>query len=133
MNTKDKIRVALLLGGDSSEREVSFMSGKAMANALPRERFAVTIFDVASPATRSSQAHTGGDALGKKPRHAYMPVEWNQLTTTLYTGGFDVALPALHGEAQGKVGSRADRRCHPPLDPPLRRATSHPSSGQQPR
>ena len=97
MANKDRMRVALLLGGDSSEREVSFMSGKAMANALPRERFAVTIFDVASPATRASHGHTGGDALGKKPLHAYMPVEWNQLTTTLYTGGFDVVLPALHG------------------------------------
>ena len=31
----DKIRVAVLLGGDSSEREISFRSGVAMAQALP--------------------------------------------------------------------------------------------------
>lgn len=68
-----------------------------MANALPAERYAVTVFDVAGQETRESSATAAGDGLGSRPRHACLPVEWKQLTTTLYTSGFDVVLPALHG------------------------------------
>jgi len=91
-NSKDKIRVALLIGGDSSERAVSFASGKAMAAALPLDRFAVTAFDVASEATRAL-AHTETNVLSV----ACHPLAWDQLATTLRVGDFDVALPALHG------------------------------------
>jgi len=93
----EKIRVAVLLGGDSSEREISFRSGVAMAQALPRDRFNVTMLDVASPATRAKGDAAQAVAEGNRPLHACLPVEWNQLTTTLYTSAFDVALPALHG------------------------------------
>jgi D-alanine-D-alanine ligase len=95
--TEPKIKVALLTGGDSSERAVCFMSAKAMANALPRDRYAVTIFDVSFPATRAADPALGENVLGKKPQHALVSVDWNHLVTTLYTTGFDVALLALHG------------------------------------
>jgi len=93
----EKIRVAVLLGGDSSEREISFRSGVAMAQALPRDRYNVTMLDVASPATRAQGDAVQKVAEGIRPLHACLPVEWNQLTTTLYTSAFDVALPAMHG------------------------------------
>lgn len=93
----EQIRVAVLLGGDSSEREVSFRSGVAMAQALPKERYNVTMFDVASAQTRHIGDTTRAASLGDKPRHACLPVEWNQLATTLYTMPFDVVLPAMHG------------------------------------
>lgn len=84
----DRKRVALLVGGDSSERAVSFESGRAMANALAEEKYALTAFDIANPSTREQIPGT---------IHACVPVEWNQLTTMLSGGGFDVVLPALHG------------------------------------
>ncbi|MEO6907513.1 MAG: D-alanine--D-alanine ligase [Abditibacteriaceae bacterium] len=93
----EKIRVAVLLGGDSSEREISFRSGVAMAQALPRDRYNVTMLDVASPSTRAQGDSVQKVAEGIRPLHACLPVEWNQLTTTLYTSAFDVALPAMHG------------------------------------
>jgi D-alanine-D-alanine ligase len=89
--------VAVLMGGDSSEREVSLRSGVAMAEALSSERFNVTMFDVATAATRARSESTRALALGSKPRHACLPVEWNQLVTTLYTMPFGVVLPAMHG------------------------------------
>lgn len=92
-----KIRVAVLVGGDSSEREVSFRSGVAMAEALSSERYSVTMFDVATAETRAHAESARASALGNKPRHACLPVEWNQLATTLYTMPFDAVLPALHG------------------------------------
>jgi len=93
----EKIRVAVLLGGDSSEREISFRSGVAMAQALSPQRYNVTMFDVATAKTRGESESTRSVALGDKPRHACLPVEWNQLATTLYTMPFDAVLPAMHG------------------------------------
>ena len=43
---KNKIRVAVLAGGWSGEREVSLKSGKAVYAALNRERYDVTIYDL---------------------------------------------------------------------------------------
>ncbi|MCJ7685928.1 MAG: D-alanine--D-alanine ligase [Desulfobacteraceae bacterium] len=45
MKVKNKIRVAVLAGGWSDEREVSLKSGKAVYAALNRERYDVTIYD----------------------------------------------------------------------------------------
>ena len=42
----DKLHVAVLLGGLSSERDVSLVSGKACAEALRREGFQVSEIDV---------------------------------------------------------------------------------------
>lgn len=88
-----RISVALLVGGDSSERQVSFKSGKALAGALSPERFEVTVFDVASDATR-----TGDEAARRAAPARAVPVAWSHLPLTLREGGFDVVLlSALHG------------------------------------
>lgn len=82
-----KTRVAVLLGGDSPEREVSFRSGCAMAEALSSERYDVALFDVAQPSTpRFSQS---------SPHHKR--VLWKELAAALSQESFDVVLPALHG------------------------------------
>jgi len=102
VTTKNRITVAVLMGGDSSERSVSFSSGRAVAAALDPTKFELTCFDV------SSQGDLGdisrADAMGRKPRHAIFPVSWDHLVTALYTNGFDVVLPMLHG-GRGEDGT----------------------------
>jgi len=78
------LRVALLLGGDSSERAISIKTGQAMRAALNDLRFQVTTFDVGKAAPGESVADTTFAA-------------WSDLAATLRESGFDVVLPALHG------------------------------------
>lgn len=75
------------MGGDTSERPISFKTGRAVAAALPPGRFAVTAFDVALPATHEKSA-TECDV---------QPLAWSRLTATLQEEGFSIVLPALHG------------------------------------
>ena len=96
------ISVAVLMGGDSSERAVSFSSGRAVADAFDPARFAVTCFDVSSFGSRGDTSRA--DAMGRKPRHAIFPVAWDHLTNALYTNGFDLIFPALHG-GRGEDGT----------------------------
>lgn len=82
-----KTRVAVLLGGDSPEREVSFRSGIAMAEALAPARYDVTLFEVAQPYTPAPHQN-----------HSHCTrVTWKELATVLSKASFDVVLPALHG------------------------------------
>lgn len=101
MNDK-KLSVAVLMGGDSSERSVSFSSGRAIADALDSEKFVVTCFDVSNMGHRGDISRS--DAMGRKPRHAIFPVAWDHLVTALYTNGFDAIIPALHG-GRGEDGT----------------------------
>ena len=78
------ICVALLLGGDSSERAISVKTGQAMRAALNELSFDVTTFDVASIAPGESVPDTTF-------------VAWSDLASSLCAGKFDVVLPALHG------------------------------------
>ncbi|PQV63775.1 D-alanine--D-alanine ligase [Abditibacterium utsteinense] len=139
-----KISVAVLMGGDSSERSVSFSSGRAVADALDPEKYVVTCFDV------SNLGHKGdisrSDAMGRKPRHAIFPVSWDHLATALYTNGFDAIFPVLHG-GRGEdgtlqtllevaelsfVGSQA-RPCAIAIDKPLCKAYLREFGIQSPR
>jgi D-alanine-D-alanine ligase len=43
--SNSRLRVAVLMGGSSSEREVSLVSGRMIANALDRDRYDVTLLD----------------------------------------------------------------------------------------
>ena len=107
-------RVALLLGGDSSEREVSFKTAMAMARALAPERFQVTAFDISSHDLSNA---TNADALpsarvdaGLVSPHEYSSLQewwsqdanarkcigWNALAGKI-NGAHDVVLSALHG------------------------------------
>ena len=83
-----KIRLALLTGGDSSERPVALSSAKSVFGALSPKKFAVTVFDVAKSATHAAQSNYDFPVDVK-------PVTWAELAATLQN--FDVALPVLHG------------------------------------
>lgn len=130
---EQKISVAVLMGGDSSERSVSFSSGRAVADALNPEKYAVTCFDVSNLGHKGDVSRS--DAMGRRPRHAIFPVSWDHLATALYTNGFGAIFPTLHGgrgedgtlqtllEVAGLefVGSAA-RACAIAIDKPLCKA-----------
>ncbi|RYX82594.1 D-alanine--D-alanine ligase [bacterium] len=97
-----KISVAVLLGGDSSERSVSLDSGRAVAEALDSTRFAVTCFDVNDHISIDSLARPS--ALGQSPSNALFPLAWKDLIVALDTNGFDVVFPVLHG-GRGEDGT----------------------------
>ncbi len=80
-STQNPVRVALLLGGDSSERAISIKTGNAMRDALDDARFHVETFDVASFQSEKVDGATF--------------VSWRDLTTILID--FDVVLSGLHG------------------------------------
>ena len=83
-----KIRLALLTGGDCSERPVALSSAKSVFGALSPEKFDVTVFDVAKHTTHAAHNFYDFD-------FPVQPVTWAELAATLQS--FDVALPVLHG------------------------------------
>lgn len=110
-----KVRVALLLGGDCSEREISWKTGMSMHGALSPERYDVTVYDVTSrhttpPDDTNDELHvetsrlsaeeiaaltswwSGLNAAGKSSR-----ISWQELIAVLNANSIDVVLPALHG------------------------------------
>lgn len=97
-----KISVAVLLGGDSSERSVSLSSGRAVAGALDPARFAVTCFDVSDDI--SIESVTRPSALGECPVSALFPLAWRDVIGALDSNGFDVVFPVLHG-GRGEDGT----------------------------
>jgi len=100
--TQPKINVAVLLGGDSSERGVSLSSGRAVAGALDRSRFRVTCFDVNSSGSIASLARPS--SLGDTPHLPVFPLAWKDLIIALDTNGFDLVFPVLHG-GRGEDGT----------------------------
>ncbi len=128
-----KKSVAVLLGGDSSERSVSLRSGRAVAEALDSQKWNVTCFDVTD--TLSIESLARPSAMGAQPRHPLFPLAWQDLIVSLYTNGFDLVFPVLHGgrgedgtlqhllEVAGLpfVGSSA-RACSIAIDKPLTKA-----------
>lgn len=130
---QSKINVAVLLGGDSSERSVSLHSGRAVADAFNRERFRVTCFDLNESGSIASLARPS--TLGERPHLPVFPLAWKDLIVSLYTNGFDLVFPVLHGgrgedgtlqhllEVAGLpfVGSPA-RACSVAMDKPLAKA-----------
>jgi D-alanine-D-alanine ligase len=130
---QSKINVAVLLGGDSSERSVSLSSGRAVAEALDPARFRVTCFDVNDSGSIASLARPS--ALGQRPHMPLFPLAWKDLIVSLHTNGFDLIFPVLHG-GRGEdgtlqhllevaeipfVGSSA-RACSVAMDKPLAKA-----------
>ncbi len=85
----EKLKVAVLMGGDSSERAISLKTGRAISSALSPQKFEVQTFDVAL-----ETSHHDGSGTGKG---GVSPVSWRDLIGRLRDGGFDVVLPALHG------------------------------------
>ena len=132
------------MGGDSSERSVSFSSGRAVADALANAGYSVTCFDVSNQGYRGDISRA--DAMGRRPRHAIFPLAWDHLVTALYTNGFGAIFPVLHGgrgedgtlqtllEVGGLpyVGSGA-RACAIAIDKPLAKAYLREFGIQSPR
>ncbi len=132
------------MGGDSSERPVSFSSGRAVADALSDAGYGVTCFDVSNQGYRGDISRA--DAMGRRPRHAIFPLAWDHLVTALYTNGFNAIFPVLHG-GRGEdgtlqtllevgdlpyVGSGA-RACAIAIDKPLAKAYLREMGIQSPR
>lgn len=116
-----KIRVGVLVGGASSEREISLASGKMIADHLPRDRYDVVVLDtlalmahnprLSEPMRRQAQALLSGSAGSPTPpSSAALPESFKQeiraataqalpATEALSPGkkGIDVAFLALHG------------------------------------
>ncbi len=128
-----KINVAVLLGGDSSERSVSLRSGRAVAESFDSSRFRVTCFDVNDTGSIASLARPS--SLGERPKMPVFPLAWKDLIVSLHTNGFDLVFPTLHG-GRGEdgtlqhlleiseipfVGSEA-RACAVAIDKPLAKA-----------
>ncbi|NIM07041.1 MAG: D-alanine--D-alanine ligase, partial [Armatimonadetes bacterium] len=71
-----KLRIAVLMGGDSAEREVSLLSGKAVLEGLDRDKY------TAIPVVLES-----------------VPRDPDELPSLLRDGEVDLAFLALHGGA----------------------------------
>ena len=95
MNTPSPHRIALLLGGDSPERRVSLMSGRAVWQTLVASGHGVTAFDLCEPATR--QHDPCDEVLSADQSAALQLLAWADLTSQLVAGGYDVVLPLTHG------------------------------------
>jgi D-alanine-D-alanine ligase len=126
-----RIRVGVLMGGASNEREISLASGKMVAEALPSDRYEVVMLDplalMAGNPRLSAELREKAKALVAKrgvvealpERDRALPASFRQEMTTAAatvrpatdavaaTGGdarIDVAFPVLHG-AYGEDGT----------------------------
>jgi len=119
-----KVRVGVLMGGASSEREISLASGKMVADHLPKDRYEVVMLDPLAlmvgnprlPAEMRERAKAliakGGVVEALPERDRALPATFRQEISTAAatvrpatdavaaTGGnarIDVAFPVLHG------------------------------------
>ena len=96
----DRLRVAVLMGGPSSEHEVSLQGGKSVVEALDRRRFAVRPVVITRQGRWRVSPRTFEDAEGFDP-HA--SEAWRELGDALEALcrlrdlETDVVLPVLHG------------------------------------
>ena len=101
-----RVRVAVLMGGPSSERDVSLASGGAVLRALDPARYEVTRLEITSDGRwlpAGAAPGTGGSASSPS---ALVPLEAERALAPSDAGGppFDVAFLALHG-AFGEDGT----------------------------
>ncbi len=128
---RKKIRVGVLMGGASSEREISLASGKMVAEHLPRDRYEVVMLDplalmANNPRLPPEMRERAKALLGRgtvvetlSDRDRALPATFQQEITSAAatvrpatdavaaTGGdarIDVAFPVLHG-AYGEDGT----------------------------
>jgi D-alanine-D-alanine ligase len=107
-SNSQKSAVALLAGGDSSEREISLKTAMSMHGAISTERFDVTVFDVTSRA-QGATLHIDAARVSDDEYSALESwwndetpgqrrfIHWNALATELKPEHFDVVLSGLHG------------------------------------
>jgi D-alanine-D-alanine ligase len=98
----DRIRVAVLAGGRSSEHEISLASARSVCEALDPERYEVIEIGIARDGRWSvGRLGPGRDGRALGPGPASRPGETLPVPaeggTMAALGGVDVALPILHG------------------------------------
>ncbi|MFH1583397.1 MAG: D-alanine--D-alanine ligase [Candidatus Falkowbacteria bacterium] len=74
---KHKIKIALLMGGNSNERDISLKSGEKIVNAINSKKYQVSVFDTKT--------------------------DLKKFTNQAFAGKFDLVFPVLHG-AYGEDG-----------------------------
>ncbi len=94
MNRKD-ICVALLLGGTSSERDVSLMTGKSIYEALKRIGYRIKIVD---PGLGVNQYSTDEDYFKGISNHELSDRNYLSAVNSNLFDGVDIAFNALHGK-----------------------------------
>lgn len=106
-NQRRKIKVAVLLGGQSGEHDVSLRSAQTIINALDPEKYEVVPVGI----TRDGEWLAGGDPLGELAAGSSMPgltagattashlvrTETSKSPPLALASGVDVVFPALHG------------------------------------
>ena len=98
---KSKINVLVLCGGPSNEREVSLKTGLQIAKALPKDKYQLTLAEIAKDGKwllRDSASYLSGDS--KNAGTALIPSGHNPELQV-----FDVAFVGMHGRfgEDGKV------------------------------
>jgi D-alanine-D-alanine ligase len=93
-----RLRVAVLMGGRSSEHEVSLASARSVAAALDPERYDVREIEIDRDGRwELAQARQADLALeGEREREAGLPVPANGAPPEPFSG-IDVVFPVLHG------------------------------------
>jgi D-alanine-D-alanine ligase len=94
-------RVAVLMGGRSSEHEISLASARSVLDALDRERYEVVTIEIGrdgtwalEPGTNRHELVSGSDPDTKRPQPP-VPATSGEVTSTL--AEVEVVLPILHG------------------------------------
>jgi D-alanine-D-alanine ligase len=106
-DTNRKIRIAVLLGGQSGEHDVSLRSAQTIISALDPERYEVVPVGI----TRDGEWLSNGDPLavlaagssmpglaaGSTPSSELTQIEYSKSPPVSLAAGVDVVFPALHG------------------------------------
>lgn len=84
----NKINIALLMGGDSSERQISIGSARAVAAAFDREKYNIFLIDICGTSWKYTDEN-----------NADYQIDKNDFTLTVGNQkiGFDYALILIHG------------------------------------
>jgi len=91
----DRIRLAVLAGGRSSEHEISLASAASVTAALDPERYDVRTIEIGRDGRWALPAGDARAALAAKTTAETLPVPADSAPATL--GAVDVVLPILHG------------------------------------
>ena len=106
----DRLRVAVLMGGASSERGVSLSTGRQIVQSLNKGRYCVTSIDtadilyIAAPARDANPARLSSGSVGGLPPSAVYSDARSACGEVGFTGRADVVFIALHGKG-GEDGS----------------------------
>ncbi len=115
-NADQRIRVGVLLGGASAEREISLASGRMIADHLPRDRYDVVLFDslalmAANPALPADLAAKADALLAHAKGHEELAERSRELPAAFQDemqSAAAEAAPATEALQVGQSGRRID-------------------------